>query len=80
MSLVGEFWETRSKKYKLRKNEKHFLKIPDFHRQKNRDHQKFCAKKRHLIKSYSVFERANDGLSSHAFISISTFLTKIVFF
>ena len=32
------------------------------------------------LKNYSVSERAEEGLSSHTFISIFIFLTKIDFF
>ena len=46
----------------------------------NGNHQKFRPKKWHLIKRHSVSERANFGLSSHAFIFISSFFTKIDFF
>jgi len=50
-----------------------FSEKSHFYVQNDRNHQKFGAKKSYLIKSYSVSERANFGLSSHAFISISTF-------
>ena len=46
----------------------------------NGNRQKFWAKKRYLIKSYSVSERAKRGLSSYTFISILKFLAKIDFF
>jgi hypothetical protein len=45
-----------------------------------RNHQNFPPKKWYWKKSYIISERARCGLSSHAFISISKFLTKIDFF
>jgi hypothetical protein len=46
----------------------------------NGNHQKFRPKMGTEEKTDSVSERAEDGLSSHAFISISKILTKTDFF
>ena len=46
----------------------------------HRNHPNFPPKKRHLEKNYIISERSEDGLSSHAFISIWNFLTKVDFF
>jgi hypothetical protein len=51
-----------------------------FQEEVNGNHQKFWPKTRCRRKPNIVFERAEDGLSSHAFISILNFLTKIDFF
>jgi hypothetical protein len=66
----------------------HLSKISFFSRKKNRvflavDDKKglkTLSKKGCPIKNYSVSERGELGLSSHAFISISIFLTKTDFF
>jgi len=42
----------------------------------NRNHRKFRPKTRCQRKLNVVFERAEDGFSSHALMSISKFLTK----
>ena len=46
----------------------------------NGNHQKSWLKMRYQIKNHIVSERANFGLSFHAFISILIFLVKIDFF
>jgi hypothetical protein len=56
------------------------LKKSHFYAVNDGNHPKFWSKKGDLIESYSVSERADDGLSSHACISISMFLTKTDFF
>jgi hypothetical protein len=45
----------------------------------SRKPQNFQPKKRFWIKNRIISERSDDGLFSHAFISISKFLTKIDF-
>ncbi len=54
--------------------------MPVFWVEHSENHQKI-SKKRGARKSfYSVSERFEDGLSSYAFISVSTILTKTDFF
>ncbi len=83
MSLGREILFARLKKRILRKNEKHFLfflKNAYFSSKSWKSSPKILIKEEVLGKNHIISERTEDGLSSHAIISISTFLTKIVFF
>jgi hypothetical protein len=55
------------------------VKIRVFQAPDSRKPQNFQPEKRFWIKNRIISERSDDGLSSHAFISISKFLTKIEF-
>ena len=54
--------------------------MPVFRAAHGENNQKSCKKRGAKNKFYCVSERAEDRLSSHAFISISRFLTKTNFF
>ena len=75
--------EMRHRTHLLRKNEKDFSffsKIACFSSSTSQKSSKILLETSRRKKIHSVSERSDDGLSSHAFISISTFLTKIDFF
>ena len=79
--------EMRCRTHLLRKTRNKFFEISDFRKNNrvflaanDRKELKTSSKKGFQIKNHSVSESAELGLSSHAFISISNFLTKIDFF
>ena len=67
-------------KVETEKKRKRFAKIDFFCWRTLQKTSRFSAKKGFSDKTYSISERAEDGLSAHVFISISEFLTKIDFF
>ena len=67
-------------KVQTEKKRKTFVKIDFFAGKPYRKPRDFQPKKGFLIKTFSISERAKDGLSPHVFISISEIFTKTDFF